>query len=833
MHFPNISLPVTDPVLIFALVMVLILVLPLAFRRLRVPGIVGLILAGVVIGPHALGVLARDQTMELLGAVGLIYIMFIAGLEVDLNEFIRHRSRSIVFGAATFAVPQGIGTLIAHFLLGFDWLSSVLLGSVFASHTLVAYPIASRLGLAKEESVTAAVGATILTDTAALLVLAVVVRAAEGALSARFWIQIVGLLALYLTAVLFLVPRLGRWFFRTVRGDGAAEFVFVLAVVYVCAYLAGVAGIEPIIGAFLAGLALNRLVPEHSTLMSRTRFVGESLFIPFFLISVGMLVDLSVLVGDTGVWLVAATMLATVTVTKWLAAQSTRLLFGYSADQAWMLFGLTVPQAAATLAAVLIGYSVGIFGDEVLNGAILMILVTCLAGPLVVERYGRRVALRVERAAFEPSRAPERILVPLANPETAPMLMDVAFMVRNPKSSQPIFPLAIVRDEPDVQAGVAAGEKLLVHAVVHAAAAAVPATPMVRVDRNVASGILRAVRERMISTIIFGWNSRVGASNHMFTGILDQVLAESRELMLVCKIEQPLGTVERVVAAVPPYSHLEPGFADGMQLVKSLARQVGAALHVAAPVEFTGAIKERMVRLKPDMPVTYRPLPDWSHLLPEIEAGRLPHDLVVLLSARQGTISWRPDLGRLPRQIALRFPDISLAVCFPPMPADEASPSFAFPSGGLDFGGLVSAERVVLDLEGPGGREVLGQLLGSAFRDQPGALDSIGPMDADSGSELMPGVVLFHAHVPVVNEPVLVVGISRPGLQMSEIGAPVHVVLVLLSPDTGSAEAHLGSLALIARLVRSSESVERLRMAVSPDEVIAFLGERLADSRID
>lgn len=828
MHLHDLSLPVTDPVLIFALVMVLILVLPLLFQRIRIPGIVGLIIAGVIVGPHALGVLARDQTIELLGTVGILYIMFIAGLEVDLNEFNRHRNRSIVFGAATFALPQGLGTLMAHYVLGFDWTTAILLGATFASHTLVAYPIVSRLGLSKGEAVTTAVGATILTDTAALLVLAVIVRAAEGALTALFWLQMIVLLAVYVTAVLWGVPRLGRWFFQRVRSDGAAEFIFVLAVVFVCAFLAAMAGVEPIIGAFLAGLALNRLVPEHSTLMSRTRFVGESLFIPFFLLSVGMLVDLRVLAGDGGAWVVAGSMLVAVNLTKWLAAQTTRPLFGYSADQAWMLFGLTVPQAAATLATVIVGYNVGIFGDSVLNGTILMMLATCMAGPWFADRYGRRVALQAEREPFEPSRAPQRILVPLANPETAPMLMDIAFMVRRPTSEQPIYPLAIVRGEDDVQAGVAAGEKLLGHAIVHAAAADVPTTPVVRIDRNVAHGILRAVRERMISTVIIGWNGKSSGRNYTFGSILDQLLAESHELVLVNKIEQPLNTVERVVVAIPPNAHLEPGFADALQLVKTLASQMGARLLVLSSAEHLPALEGQIGGLKPEVPATYQAFPEWSRLIPALEAEHRVHDLIVFVAARQGTLSWRPVLNRIPRQLALRFPNTSLVVCYPPIPPGEAQPSYTLPSGELVLGGLISAEHVVLDLDRDSVDGLLEGLLRSAFRDHPDVLretlDALLVMEADYVPELMPGVVLYHAHVSMVEEPRLFVGINRRGLSITRSTNPVHVVLVLLSPEAGSAEEHLRNLALVARLFRSEQTIEQLRAAASAEaarEVLA------------
>ncbi|GIV59324.1 MAG: hypothetical protein KatS3mg043_0413 [Rhodothermaceae bacterium] len=835
MHLPDLSLPLTDPVLIFALVMVMILVLPLLFQRMRIPGMVGLIIAGVIMGPHALGVLARDQTMELLGTVGILYIMFIAGLEIDLNEFKRQRNRSIVFGTLTFVLPQGLGTLMGRFVLGFEWPSAILLGAVFASHTLLAYPVVSRLGLAKGEDVTTGVGATILTDTAALLVLAVVVRTAEGALTPLFWFQMTVLLAAYMVGVLWGVPRLGRWFFQKVRSDGVFEFVFVLAVVFVCAFLATVAGVEPIIGAFLAGLALNRLVPEHSPLMNRTRFVGASLFIPFFLISVGMLVDVRVLVAGTEAWTITGFMLGTVIMTKWLAAQATRPLFGYTADQAWMLFGLTVPQAAATLATVLVGYNAGLFGDGVLNGTIVMMLATCMLGPWVAERYGRRVALRAARPPPEPSRAPQRILIPLANPETAPDLMDLALMIRQPSSEQPLYPLAIVRNREKVREGVAAAEKLLGHAVLHAAAADVPVTPVVRIDHNVASGILRAVREHMISTVIIGWNGKSSGRQYTFGSILDQLLQDSHELVLVSKIEQPVATVERVVLSVPPYADLDPGFADVVRTVKGLARQMSASILVLGSPDRLPGIQEHMRRARPEVPTTYAPLTAWSHLISTYEVHHRPYDLVLLVAARPGTLAWRPALGRLPRLLARRFPKTSLVVCYPPLPAEEAHLPHTLPSGDLVLGGLLSAHRIRLNLEGRHTDEVLSEMLKAAFPDQPDLIrhtaDAFSLTAADYVPELMPGAILYHAHVSGIQDPLLLVGISARGLNLPKSSAPVYVILLLLSPENGSPEDHLRSLALVTRLVHAPETIDQLRKAASPKEAFEILASSFLEPR--
>ncbi|MDQ3556339.1 MAG: cation:proton antiporter, partial [Gemmatimonadota bacterium] len=455
------SLPVTAPTQIVAIAMVIFLLAPLLMQRLRVPGLIGLILAGAIVGPNALNLLARDQTIVLLGTVGLLYLMFLAGVEIDLHGFRRYRNRSLVFGALTFFIPQLVGTAVGR-LLGYGWPAAILLASMFASHTLLAYPIAIRFGISKNGAVTTAVGGTIITDTAALLVLAVIAASTRGTLDALFWVRLVVLLAVYLAAVLWGLPRLGRWFFRRGRTGGIAEYVFILAALFTGAFLAEVAGVEAIVGAFLVGLALNPLIPEHGPLTNRIHFVGEAVFIPFFLLSVGMLVDVRVLFGGVDAWRVMIAMTVTVTLTKWLAARVTQRIYRFSPEEGWMIFGLSVPQAAATLAATLVGYEVGLFDDAVLNGSILMILVTCIVGPYVVEKFGRRMALREERRPLDPEAAPQRILVPMANPATANALLDLALVIREPGSTEPLFPLTVVPDEEERSAeNVALAEKML------------------------------------------------------------------------------------------------------------------------------------------------------------------------------------------------------------------------------------------------------------------------------------------------------------------------------------------------------------------------------------
>ncbi|MEX2584605.1 MAG: cation:proton antiporter [Gemmatimonadota bacterium] len=667
------ALPVTDPVLIVAISAVLFLLAPMLAEKVRLPGLVGLILAGAIVGPNALNLLARSNTIILLGTVGLLYLMFMAGIEIDLHEFKRYRNRSLIFGAITFFLPQTLGTAVM-LGLGYELPTSILIASMFASHTLVAYPIALRLGVGKNQAVTTTVGGTIITDTAALLVLAVIAASTEGALDTAFWIRLVIGLGIYVVLVWVALPRLTRWFFRSERTGAVAEYVFVFAALFVGSYLAEVAGVEAIVGAFLVGLALNRMIPEQSVLANRVHFVGEAIFIPFFLLSVGMLVDIRVMFGGARVWQVMVAMTLTVTFTKWLAAWIAGALFGYSPSERWMVFGLSVPQAAATLAAALIGVQIGLFDDAVLNGTILMILVTVVLGPWLVEKYGRRMALEEERSPPQAGAAPQRILVPMANPSTADVLMDLALAIREPESAEPIHPLTVVPvHEEGSLINVALAEKMLKHAVAYGAAVDVPVVPLTRVDYNFASGISRGALETRSSTIIIGWDARRTTSQAIFGTVLDQLLEQTKQHVVVAKLGHPLSTTRRIFLLIPRGSDRIPGFFGMVRALKLLANRLGANLEgyvVAGPADvYTRHFNSE----KPDAPIRIQRLPRWEEVPERLRAEVRVDDLIVLLSARRGAISWNPALARVPGVLADLVPESFLAIYPSEFGADHIS----------------------------------------------------------------------------------------------------------------------------------------------------------------
>ncbi|HYH78660.1 MAG TPA: cation:proton antiporter [Longimicrobium sp.] len=802
------TLPFTDPVLIVATATLVFLVVPLLFERLRIPGIIGLIVAGAAIGPHGAGLLARSNTMVLLGTVGLLYLMLMVGLELDLHQFARHRARSMGFGTLSFAIPCALGVGLA-LALGYRLPSALLIGSVSASHTLLAYPIASRLGIVRNAAVTAALGGTILAEVLALLLLAVVAKSRGGALDLAFWLELALPFAAYVGIVMWGLPRLGRWFFRHVGGEGSSEFVFVLAALFAVSYAAHFGGVEPIIGALLAGLALNRLIPEHGALMSRIHFAGNAIFIPFFLLSVGMLVDVRALSGGRAL-AVALALTAGVVAGKWLAAMVAQRVFGWTGAEGGTVFGLTVPHAAGTLAIVLVGFDLGLLDQAEVNGVVLMILVTCLAGPWAVQHFGRRVALADEQRPYDAGAAPRRIVVSLSKPATADPLMDLAIALRGAGSHEPLHPLMVVPGEgADAGAEVAEAERVLAHAVVHAAAADVPVVPLTRVDPNVADGIARGVAETRGSLVIVGWPVRGGGGRALFGGVLDQLLLRTRQGVVAARLTHPLNTIRRVTAVLPPAAEHHPGFGEALRTVNLLAQGAGADLALVSVGGDVDRLKALHAAARPALPAAWTRVEGWGELLERLGGTLGPGDLLALVSTRRGTLAWHPRLTRLPEQLAALAPG-ALVALFPPEPDGAAV------DGSEPLGDDVEPQRVVR-LEPMSFIAAVGRLMEGVFDDDTvrHLANVVVRNEEQFSSELVPGVVLPHVRLKGLAKPVLLLGVSRQGVEFPRARHPARLIFLLVSPAE-RAEEHLRTLAAVARLLSAPERVRELLDRLAP-----------------
>jgi Kef-type K+ transport system membrane component KefB len=662
-YFPDLF-PITDPVLIFSLVLFIIFMAPAILNRIRIPGIIGLILAGLAVGPNGFNILLRDQGIVLFGTVGLLYIMFVAGLEIDMNDFRKNRNKSMVFGVFTFTVPMILGTAVAFYVLQFSLISSILLASMLASHTLLAYPSVSRLGITKNKAVNVAVGGTIITDTAALLVLAVIAGATNGELNTEFWVRLIVSLLIFSFIVLWGFPRFTHWFFKNYEADGVSQYIFVLALVFLAAFLAELAGVEPIIGAFMAGLALNRLIPHASPLMNRIEFVGNALFIPFFLIGVGMLVDLRVLFKGPEALLVAAAMIAVAVTGKWLAAFITQKVFSFSKVERNLIFGLSNAQAAATLAAVLIGYRIGLLNENVLNGSILMILVTCIISSLVTEKAAVQQAVIESEQTPDVSDIPERILVPIANDETMQQLIDLAVLVKNPKSIEPIYPLAIIKDDEQSREKLIQSHKLLEKVKRYASATETEVAVLTRVDANITSGIVRAIKDLMITEVIIGWTSKPSARDKFFGSIMENLLRQTGEMILVAKLVQPVNTIKQMKIAVPPRAEHEPGFVHWVNTLRTISKQTGASMTFFSTDSANQRIAAIFKETKANVNARYELFEDWDDFL-ILSREVSPDDLFVIVSARAGSLSYNGTMQQIPKMLSKHFQQQNFVLVYP------------------------------------------------------------------------------------------------------------------------------------------------------------------------
>jgi Kef-type K+ transport system membrane component KefB len=657
------KLPLTDPVLIFTIELLIILLIPPLVKRAKIPGIVGLILAGMIIGPNGFSVLLRNSSIILLGTIGLLYIMFLAGLELDMHDFKRNRLKSLLFGAITFLIPLGLGWLICYHVLYLPVTGSLMLASMFATHTLVSFPIASRFGLSRNEAVIIAVGGTIITDTAVLLVLAFVsLSQAEGGIHSADVLALLIKFTAFSLAVMLGFPRIGRWFFKSVESEGGAQYLFVLSMVFLAAFLADLAGVEPIIGAFLAGLALNPLIPHTGLLMNRIEFIGNTIFIPFFLLSVGMLVDVKILFTGGGAITIAALLTLTAIGSKWLSAFITALLLKLSKLQRRLLFGLTSSHAAATLAVVLVGYDMGLFSTDILNASVLIILFTCLVSSFVTE------AASLKLAEAEPlpvhTEIWERILIPIANPQSIPFLMNFALRLRDPESKEPLFPLLVVSDDVNTEKRIRQHEGL-VKKIMHDIS---PGTDLVqhvsRVNLNISSGISMAIKELLISDIVLGWSTQQRTRELLFGTVIDSIVAQTNRTVWVTRFLYPLNTTTRIIVAVPGNARKEIGFTKWLKKIIQLARHVSAELAFASNDKNWQAISTYFEENQVNIPSKQIPFPAWNNF-PSLTREVGEDDLFVAISARPATLSYQKGMEHISRQLKRYFSNRGFMIIYP------------------------------------------------------------------------------------------------------------------------------------------------------------------------
>lgn len=668
--------PITDPTLIFFVVLLMILLSPIIMGRLRIPHIIGMVLAGVIVGKYGLNILERDASFELFGRVGLYYIMFLAGLEMDMEGLKKNRTRVIVFGLLTFLVPFAMTYFMGVSLLSYTPLADLLLSAIMASNTLIAYPIVGRYGLTRHTSSTLSVGSSMMALFMALIVMASIVNSFQGEGGIGFWILFVVKFFVYSIGLILVIPRLTRWFLRR-YSDAVMQFIFILAVVFLSAALSDAIGLEGIFGAFLSGLILNRFIPRVSPLMNRIEFTGNALFIPYFLIGVGMLINVRLLFQGTHILWVVFCLVLFGTLGKAIAAYLAAGVFRMPRLAGHMMFGLTSAHAAGAIAMVMVGRrleispGVYLFGDEVLNGIVIMILFTCVISTVVTEWAAQRLRLKEKK---EPELVKtvndEKILIPVKYPEYADNLVSMATMMRNPKLKRELVALNVVYDDVNMRHNQAEGQRLLEHLQHLASASDVPMTTQVRIAANIANGIKHAFKEFQASEILMGLHFHHNISKGFWGEFTRSLYNGLSRQIIITRIMQPLNTVRRIQVIVPSRAEFEPGFYRWLERLARMTENLECRIIFHGRKDTLQLINEYIHNNFASVRAEYVPMKHWNEL-PDLATKVSKDHLFVIVTARKGTISYKSAMERLPDEVNRYFKGKTLMIIFPDQYGNE------------------------------------------------------------------------------------------------------------------------------------------------------------------
>lgn len=662
--------PITDPTLIFFVVLLMILLSPIIMGRLRIPHIIGMVLAGVLVGKYGLNILGRDASFELFGRVGLYYIMFLAGLEMDMEGLKKNRNRVMIFGMLTFLVPFAMTYFMGVSLLGYIPLASLLLAAIMASNTLIAYPIVGRYGLTRHTSSTLSVGSSMMALFMALIVMASIVNSFHGNGGILFWLLFILKFVAYCVGLIMVIPRVTRWFLRR-YSDAVMQFIFILAVVFLSAALSDAVGLEGIFGAFMSGLILNRFVPKVSPLMNRIEFTGNALFIPYFLIGVGMLINVRLLFAGSKILWVVLCIVFFGTLGKAVAAYLAARFFRMSWLAGHMMFGLTSAHAAGAIAMVMVGRRLEVapgqylFGDEVLNGIVIMILFTCVISTVITERAAQRLRLQEkEDQNMMKNLDDEKILIPVKYPEYSDNLITMATLMRNPRLKRELVALNVVYDDVNMRHNQAEGQRLLDHLCHLASASDVPMVTQVRVAANIANGIKHAFKEFQASEILMGLHFHKEI-NRSFWGEFTRSLYNglSRQI-IVTRILQPLNTIRRIQVAIPSRAEFEPGFYRWLERLARMAGNLECRIAFHGRNETLQLVNEFIRNRFPSVRAEYEEMAHWKEL-PTLGSQVREDHLFVIVTARKGTISYKTAMERLPEELNKFIKGKTIMIIFP------------------------------------------------------------------------------------------------------------------------------------------------------------------------
>ena len=669
--------PITDPTLTFFVVLLIILLAPIIMGKLRIPHIIGMVLAGVVVGKYGLNILVRDNSFELFGRVGLYYIMFLAALEMDMESIRKNRNRLLIFALLTFTVPLLLTYFMGIHLLNYGITASLLLGCIMASNTLVAYPIVSRYGLQRKPSVTLSVGSSIISLIFSLIMLAAIVASNKGEGSIGFWLFFVSKFVIYCAGAIFLLPRLTRWFLRR-YSDAVMQFIFVLASLFLCAALSAAIGLEGIFGAFLSGLILNRYIPSVSPLKNRLEFIGNAVFIPYFLIGVGMLINVRLLFTGGGIlWAVICITLFG-TLGKAIAAYAACFGFRMPISSGHMMFGMTSAHAAGAIAMVMVGMNLlgedgaPLVSAQMLNAVIVMILFTCIISSVITEQSAQRIILRDKELPVEAHRKAndQRILVPVKYPEYAEQLMNMAILMLNRKQTRGLVALNVVYDGEHMHRNMEQGNRLLEQMTQYCAGSDIQIQTQTRIAANIANGIKHAFKEFQATEILIGMHTHKEVSTKFWGEFHQSLFNGLNQQITMARLAQPLNTIRRIQVAVPSRAEFEPGFYRWLERLSRIAGNLECRIQFHGRTETLSLVNEYIKNRHPQVRADYSNMDHWNEL-PKLANDVAEDHLFVIVTARKGTVSYKNALEYLPDEVQRYFNGKNLVIIFPDQYGDQ------------------------------------------------------------------------------------------------------------------------------------------------------------------
>ncbi len=805
---------ITDPILLFGVLLLILFVVPIISAKLKIPDIVLFIICGVLVGPHLFGISKDSNIIKDFGYIGLLYILFTAGLEVDLHTIKKRFGEPLLFGILTFIIPFILGYIYGSFYIGLGLASSVLFASLFSSHTVIPFPTVTKLGLLKNRAVTTALGGTIITDVLAMIVLAVTVAGREPGSGIMIWIRLFAMLSILIATGLFVLPFIAGFIFKRISNDDNSGFIFSIGVVFLLGFIAELSGMEKIVGAFLAGIALNRLIPEKSILMNKIRFAGNSLFIPSFLVSVGMIINIKLFASSIEAIITAFVMTLIVVFSKLIAAFITGIINKYKILENLLIFGLTVNQAAATLAAGLIGYEYKMLSEEILAGIIFMIAVTCLIGPIVTAVSGKKLALTTTEVSLANYKRSAVILLPLNIDNDYKRLIDLSLLINDTHNRSSIHTLFVKTDSDENNNFL--GQKMLDISFDYGTGASIEIIPEKRFDTNPASGISRAAMDINASIIILQWNKTAQSPFKIFGETIDRLLNLTYNTIMINRLQNPINATKRIVLIIPDYLERFSSFYESLSIIYKFAKELQSEIEIFATKNTIDFIEQAIKngKLTPLMKeykkILLRSFSRYN--VTESLKSTINKDcFMFLFSERMGGASWQPLFNKLPGLLAENFPQNNLSIVFSRHRDDQIeldqSRKNIYTGNNIDLVGIIQTRNNKLE-------EELIKTIKRKFRfsiDNKAVpfLTRVLESGLNESILLTGGILFLHYHEGFVDVPSIFIFLNRDGFRYES--GNFKAVIILLSPEDYPPDGHIKNLQKIVKLV-GTDNFEKMLM---------------------